>query len=58
MLKMMMEILCFKVGDHVKISKYKSIFAKTNPNWLKEVIAIEKIRNTVPWAHIIEYPNG
>ena len=30
----------FKVGDHVKISKYKNIFAKGYaPNWLEEVFA-------------------
>ena len=30
--------LKFKVGDHVRISKYKNIFAKGyTPNWSKEV---------------------
>ena len=28
----------FKVGDHVRISKYKSIFAKGyTPNWSEEI---------------------
>ena len=28
----------FKIGDHVRISKYKNIFAKGfTPNWLEEV---------------------
>ena len=32
-----------KVGDHVRISKYKNIFAKGyRPNWSKEVFVIEK----------------
>ena len=41
----------FKVGDHVRISKYKNIFAKGyTPNWSEEVFVISKINNTVPWA--------
>ena len=29
----------FKVGDHVRISKYKNIFAKGyTPNWSEEVL--------------------
>ena len=39
----------FKVGDHVRISKYKNIFAKSyTPNWSEEVFAIKKNKNTVP----------
>ena len=38
----------FKVGDHVRISKYKNIFAKGYaPTWLEEVFVINKIKNTV-----------
>ena len=38
----------FKVGDNVRISKYKNIFAKENtPNWSEEVFGINKIKNTV-----------
>ena len=34
----------FKVGDHVKISKYKNIFAKRYiPNWSKEIFVIKKL---------------
>ena len=44
-----------KVGDHVRISKYKIIFAKGyTPNWFEEVLVIKKIRNTVPWAYVID----
>ena len=44
----------FKVGDHVRISKYKNIFAKEyTPNWSEEDFLISKIRNTVPWAYVI-----
>ena len=39
----------FKVGDHVRISKYKNIFAKGyTPNWSEEVFVIKKVKNTVP----------
>ena len=39
----------FKIGDHVRISKYKNIFAKGySPNWSEEVFVINKINNTVP----------
>ena len=43
-----------KVGDHVRISKYKNIFAKGyTPNWPEEVFIISKIKNTVPWTYVI-----
>ena len=39
----------FKVGDHVRISKYKNIFPKGyTPNWSEEVFVVNKIKNTVP----------
>ena len=38
----------FKVGDHVRISKYKNIFAKGYaPNRSEEVFLVSKIKNTV-----------
>ena len=44
----------FKVGDHVRISKYKNIFAKGYaPNWSKETFVVKKIKNTVPWTYAI-----
>ena len=46
--------LKFKVGDNVKISKYKNIFAKGyTPNWSVEVFVINKIKNTVPWTYAV-----
>ena len=49
----------FKVGDHVRISKYKNIFAKGYaPNWSEEVFVINKIKNTVPWTYAINDLNG
>ena len=39
----------FKVGDYVRISKYKNIFAKGyTPNWSEKVFIISKIKNAVP----------
>ena len=49
----------FKVGDHVRISKYKNIFAKAyTQNWLIEVFIVSKIKNTVPWTYVINDLNG
>ena len=49
----------FNVGDYVKISKYKNIFAKGYmPNWSEEVFIIIKIKNTVPWTYVINDLNG
>ena len=49
----------FKVGDHVRISKQKNIFAKGyNPNWLEEVFVIKKVQNTVPWTYAMNDLNG
>ena len=39
----------FKVGDHVRISKYKNIFTKGHaPNWSEKIFVIKKVENTVP----------
>ena len=41
----------FKVGDHVKISKYKNIFAKgRTPNCSEEFFIIKKVKNKVLWT--------
>ena len=41
----------FKIGDRVRISKYKNIFdGRYVPNWSEEVFVISKIKNTVPWT--------
>ena len=48
-----------KVGDHVRISKYKNIFAKRyTPNWSEEGFSVKKIKNTVPWKYVINDLNG
>ena len=49
----------FKVGDHVRISKYKNIFAKGYmPNWSEEVFVIKKVKDTIPWTYVINDLNG
>ena len=49
----------FKVGNHVRISKYKNIFAKGyTPNWSEEVFIVSKTKNTFPWTYGIHDLNG
>ena len=48
--------LKFQLGDHIGISKYQNIFAKTyTPNWYEENFTIKKVKNTIPWTYIIGY---
>ena len=43
----------FNVGDIVRISKYKNIFAKGyTSNWSEEVFVIKKVKNIVPWTYV------
>ena len=49
----------FKIGDNVRISNYKNVFAKDyTPNWSEEVFVIEKVKNTVTWTYVISDFNG
>ena len=49
----------FKVGDQVKISKYKNFFAKVyTAKQSEEVFVIIKNKNTVPWTSVITALNG
>ena len=49
----------FKVGDYIRISKYKNIFAKGyTQNWSEEDFVVSKIKNTVPWTFVISDSNG
>ena len=44
----------FKVGERVRISKYKKSFANGyTPNWSEEVSVIKEIKNVVPWTYVI-----
>ena len=47
------------VGNNVRISKYKNIFAKGyTPNWSEEVFVVNKVQNTIPWTYLINDLNG
>lgn len=44
----------FKKGDHVRISKYKNVFAKGYlPNWTAEIFVIKKIQYTDPITYLL-----
>ena len=44
----------FKVGEHVRISKCKNIFAKGyTKNRSEKVFLVSKIKGTVPWTYVI-----
>ena len=45
----------FKVGDKVRISKFKNIFAKGyTPNWSKEIFIVNKRNDAVPYTYNIK----
>ena len=48
----------FKVGDNVRISRYKNFAKGYTPNWSEEVFVINEIKNTVPWTYSISDLNG
>ena len=49
----------FKVGDHVRIAKYKNIFLKVMLLIrVKRSLSLKKITNTVPWTYVISDLNG
>ena len=49
----------FKVGDRVRISKFKNIFAKGyTPNWSTEIFIINRINDRVPCTYNIKDLNG
>ena len=53
------EGLNFKVRNHVRISKYKNIFAKGYAsNWSGKDFVIKKVKNTLPWIYFISDLNG
>ena len=49
----------FKVGDRVRISKPKKIFAKGYiQSWSEKDFIVSKIKHTVPWTQVISDLNG
>ncbi|XP_074101294.1 uncharacterized protein LOC141528910 [Cotesia typhae] len=47
----------FKVGDKVRISKYKHVFEKGyTPNWTTEIFTIKTVQNTNPTTYkLVDY---
>ena len=44
----------FKVGDHVKISKCKNVFAKGyTPNCSEEIFVIKEVKNIAPSTYVL-----
>ena len=42
----------FKVGDRVRISKFKNMFAKGYvPNWSSEIFIVDKVNDTIPYTY-------
>ena len=42
----------FNLGDRVRISKFKNIFAKGyTPNWSRERFIVDAINDTVPYTY-------
>ncbi|KAJ8910542.1 hypothetical protein NQ315_011055 [Exocentrus adspersus] len=49
------KITKFKVGDHVRISKYREAFEKGyTPNWSSEIFIIRKIRLSNPTTYLLQ----
>ena len=41
-----------KVGDRVRMSKFKNIFAKGySPNWCSEIFIVDKVNDTIPYTY-------
>lgn len=49
----------FKVGDSVRVSKFKTVFEKGfTPNWGTEVFFIDKVQTTNPVTYLLKDSNG
>lgn len=49
----------FKIGDRVRISKYKKVFAKGYlPNWTNELFTVYNVKSTVPRTYILKDDKG
>lgn len=49
----------FKIGDKVRISKYKRIFDKGYlPNWTNEIFVVSSIKNTLPVTYTLNDYKG
>jgi hypothetical protein len=49
----------FKVGDFVRVSKYRQVFSKSyTPNWSNEIFSIKKVQQTVPRTYLLQDEDG
>ena len=49
----------FKIGDLVRISKYKNVFAEVYiSSWSEEVFVITKVKNNVLWTYVVSNLKG
>ena len=49
----------YDVGDRVRISKFKNIFAKGyTPNWSRGILIVDKINDAVPYTYNLKDLNG
>lgn len=49
----------FKVGDFVRISKYRELFSKGyTPNWSNEIFVVKKVNQTNPITYILKDQNN
>lgn len=49
----------YKLGDSVRISKYKHVFSKGyTPNWTGELFTIAEVKKTQPVTYILKDENG
>ena len=49
----------FKVGDRVRITKYKNIFSKGyTENWSRELLVSNSVLKASPWTYEIKDLNG
>lgn len=55
-LKMQRRSAAFKVGDYVRLSKYRTVFEKGyTPNWTAEIFRIRKVQyNTDPITYLLD----
>ena len=45
--------LNFKIGNHVRISKYNFFFAKGfTPSWPEDVFVVKRVKTTVSWTYL------
>lgn len=49
----------FRIGDHIRLSKYKNVFAKGYlPNWTTEIFTVKKIQYTDPITYLLSDWDG